>query len=84
MPWRAASSAAPAAVPANHVCDPPIYAPLFEGDSDDNGDHNTVNTPAVLISPVKAQAVKQGIANKHDIEVWDLPDSKIIGVWLFF
>ena len=80
MPRRAASSAVPAAVPAIHVRDPPIHAPLFEGDSDDDGHHNTVNTLAVLISPIKAQAVKQEIANKHDIEVWDLPDSKIIGV----
>ena len=84
MPQRAAGNAVPAAVPAIHVCDPSIHAPFFEGDSDDDGDHNTVNTLAVLISPVKAWAVKQGMANKHDIEVWDLPDSKIISVWLFF
>jgi hypothetical protein len=39
--------------------------------------------PAVLISPVKAQAMKQGIANKSDVEVWSLPDKEIIGEWSF-
>lgn len=79
MPQRAASSAAPAAAPAIPIRDPPTYAPLFEGDSDDDGDH-TGNIPAVLISPVKARAAERGLANKSDLEIWDLPDSEIIGV----
>jgi hypothetical protein len=83
MPRRAASSAAPAAAPAIPIRNLPIHAPLFEGDSesDDDGNH-TGNEPlaAVLISPVKARAAKRGIANKSDLEVWDLPDSEIIGV----
>ena len=74
MPRRAASSAAP----AFPVHNPPIHAPLFEGDSDDDGDHNEP-LAAVLISPVKARAAKRGITNKSDREVWDLPDSEIIG-----
>jgi hypothetical protein len=55
---------------------------LFEGDSDDDLDHNDLEPlalAAVLISPVKARAAKRGIANKSDLEVWDLPDSEIIG-----
>jgi hypothetical protein len=39
--------------------------------------------PAILISPVKAQAAKRGIANKSDKDVWSLPDNDIIGEWLF-
>lgn len=78
MPRRAASSAAPAAAPAIFIRNPPIHVPLFEGDSDDDGDH-IGPLAAVLISPVKARAAKRGIANKSDLEVWDLPDSEIIG-----
>jgi hypothetical protein len=37
----------------------------------------------LLISPVKAQAAKQGIANKSDKDVWSLLDNDIIGEWLF-
>jgi hypothetical protein len=79
MPRRAAASAAPAAAPAIHVRGPPIHAPLFDSDSDGDGAHND-SEPAILISPVKARAAKQGIANKRDLEVWNLPDSEIIGV----
>jgi hypothetical protein len=77
-PRRAARGAGPAAGPAIFIRNPPIHLPLFEGDSDDDGD---LNEPlaAVLISPVKARAAKRGIANKTDLEVWDLPDSEIIG-----
>ena len=78
MPRRAASSAAPAAAPAIFTRNSPIHTSLFEGDSDD-GNHNEP-LAAVLISPVKARAAKRGIANKSDLEVWDLPDSEIIGM----
>jgi hypothetical protein len=82
MPRRAASSAAPAFAPAIPIREPPIHAPLFEGDFDDDH-HDGVNRdhdePAVLISPVKARAAKRGIANKTDLEVLDLPDTEIIG-----
>ena len=75
MPPR---KAARGAAPAIFVRNPPIHLPLFEGDSDDDRDLNEPPA-AVLISPVKARAAKRGIANKTDLEVWDLPDSEIIG-----
>lgn len=40
-------------------------------------------TPAVLISPVKARAVKRTIVGKTDAEVWSLSDSEIIGTCQF-
>jgi hypothetical protein len=49
---------------------------LFEGDSDADVDPDQ---PAVLISPVKPQAAKQGTASKTDVEVWGLSDNEIIG-----
>lgn len=39
--------------------------------------------PAVLISPIKARAVKKSIVSKTDVEVWHLPDEEIIGGYLF-
>ena len=82
MPRRVASSAAPAAAPIFPVHNPPVHAPLFERDSDDDLEDLIEPGPlaAGLISPVKAQAAKRGITNKSDLEVWDLPDSEIIGV----
>ena len=79
MPRRAAKSTAP----AFPVHDSPIR------DSDDDRDHTGNNSDseplaAVLISPVKARAAKRGIANKSDLEVWDLPDNEIIGARLSF
>jgi hypothetical protein len=56
--------------------------PLFEEDSDN--DVVQPDQPAVVISPVKARAVRRGIANKTDIEVWGLPDAEIIGEHMFF
>jgi hypothetical protein len=50
---------------------------LFEGDSEPDVD--LPDQPAVLISPVKARAAKQGIVNKSDAEVWGLSDNEIIG-----
>ena len=81
MSQRVASTAVLAAAPIFPVCNPPIHAPLFERDSDDDSEDLIEPGPlaAVLISPVKAQAVKRGIANMSDLEVWDLPDSEIIG-----
>lgn len=38
-----------------------------------------VEQPAVLISPVKARAVKKTIVSKTDVEVWSLPDQEIVG-----
>jgi hypothetical protein len=34
---------------------------------------------AVLISPIKARAVKKTIVSKTDVEVWSLPDQEIVG-----
>ena len=42
-----------------------------------------VDTPAVLISPVKARKRRQDIVNKSDAEVWHLSDKEIIGMSLF-
>ena len=39
-----------------------------------------LNLPVVLISPIKARAVKKTIVGKTDIEVWHLPDQEIIGM----
>jgi hypothetical protein len=77
MPRRHAAPSAPAAVP------PPTASALvldFQVDSD--GDSSQPG-PAIHISPVKARAVKQGIANKSDKDVWSLPYNDIIGEWLF-
>jgi hypothetical protein len=67
--------------PASATVTPEPAEPLFQGDSDE--DEDQLDQPAVLISPVKARAVKQGTANKADAEVWNLPDNEIIGEWLF-
>jgi hypothetical protein len=64
---------------ASHTATPEPAEPLSGEDSG-----NDLDQPAVLISPVKARAAKRGIANKSDIEVWGLPDSVIIGEYLFF
>ena|SRR6266487_3266920 len=41
------------------------------------------DTPAVLISPVKARKRRQDIASKSDKDVWNLRDQEIIGVSLY-
>jgi len=74
MPQRPAAPSIPAAVA------PPTAPALVQVDSDSD---SSQPGPAILISPVKAQAVKRGIANKSDKDVWSLPDNDIIGVWLF-
>ena len=59
---------------------PPTAPALVPADSDSD---SSQAEPAVLISAVKAQAAKRGIANKRDKDVWSLPDNDIIGEWLF-
>ena len=59
---------------------PPTAPALVQVDSDSD---SSQPGPAILTSPVKAQAVKWGIANKSDKDVWNLPDNDIIGEWLF-
>ena len=59
---------------------PPTAPALVPADSDSD---SSQAGPAILISPVKAWAVKRGIANKSDKDVWSLPDNDIIGEWLF-
>jgi hypothetical protein len=74
MPQRPAAPSFPVAVA-------PTTAPaLVQVDSDSD---SSQPGPAVLISPVKAGAAKQGIANKSDKDVWSLLDNDIIGEWLF-
>ena len=57
MSQRVASTAVLAAAPIFPVCNPPIHAPLFERDSDDDSEDLIEPGPlaAVLISPVKAK-----------------------------
>jgi hypothetical protein len=76
MPRRPTAAAVP----------PEPTVPLFDGDSDNDANQPPQGPqgPAVLISPMKARAAKRGIVNKTDKEVWGLPDSEIIGEWLFF
>ncbi|KAF8225694.1 hypothetical protein L208DRAFT_1305289, partial [Tricholoma matsutake] len=69
MPRRPAAPSVPAAVA------PPTAPALIQVDSDSD---SSQPGPAILISPVKAQAAKQGIANKSDKDVWSLPDNDII------
>jgi hypothetical protein len=74
MHWRPAAPSFPAAFAL------PTAPALVPADSDSD---SSQAGPAILISPVKARAVKQGIANKSDKDVWSLPDNDIIGEWLF-
>ena len=74
MPQRPAAPSVPAAVAS------PTATGLVQVDSDSD---SSQPGPAILISPVKARAAKQGIANKSDKDVWSLPDNVIIGEWLF-
>jgi hypothetical protein len=73
MPQRPATPSLPAAAA------PPTAPTPVQVDSDSD---SSQPGPAILISPVKAQAAKWGIANKSDKDVWSLPDNDIIGEWL--
>ena len=77
MPRRPAAPSAPAAVA------PPTAPALVQDFQVDSDSDSSQPGPAILISPVKAQAAKRGIANKSDKDVWSLPDNDIIGEWLF-
>jgi hypothetical protein len=78
MPQRPPATSVPAAAA-------PPTAPavqrghLFEGVQVDSDSDSGQPGPAILISPVKAQAAKRGIVNKSDVDVWSLPDDEIIG-----
>ena len=78
IPHTNASEPAAPSFPAAFAS--PTAPALVPADSDSD---SSQAGPAVLISPVKAQAAKQGIANKSDKDVWSLPDNEIIGEWLF-
>jgi hypothetical protein len=74
MPQRPAAPNFPTAAA------PPTAPALVQVDYDSD---SSQPGPAIPISPVKARAVKRGIANKSDKDVWSLPDNDIIGEWLF-
>jgi hypothetical protein len=74
MPQRPAAPSFPVAVALSTA--PALVQVDSDSDSSQPG-------PAILISPVKAQAAKRRIANKSDKDIWSLPDNDIIGEWLF-
>jgi hypothetical protein len=82
MPCRPAAPSVPAAA-APPTAPALQRAHLFEGVQVDSDSDSSQSGPAILISPVKAQAAKRGIVNKSDKDVWSLPDNDIIGEWLF-